>query len=466
MAPTSARAFLHRLITAFIVAVLVTVLVIGSAFVIAERKVAGVSVVKMDPAVLQSGGNYLLIGSDSRAFVDNAAEAQHFGSKASQTGQRSDTIMVAHVNSDGSGFLVSFPRDLWVDIPGMGHAKINAAFNAGPQRVIETIENDFHVPISHYLQVDFLGFRNIVNAIGSIPIYFPTPARDKKSGLYINTAGCHQLNGDDALAYVRSRYYESLQNGKYSFDPTSDLGRIKRQQYFLRTLATQVVQAAEHKPWKAMHLLDTMLANLQRDPKLTFSSLRALAYAFHGGSSDLQTLTLPSHPENIDGQAALVLDDAQAAPILARLREQGGGGSSNDTAPPGVKPASVRVAVRNGSGRTGAGSAMAAALKKAGFAVAGPAANADRNDYQETQVLYGPGADNKAKLVRAYLGGTGKLVELSGGSPPGFDVAVVIGRDQPKVSTPQTQPATTAPARPAAPAPTAATGSTLPAEGC
>jgi len=466
MAPTSARTFLRRLITAFIVVVIVTVLAITSAFAIAARKVAGVSVVKMDPAVLQSGSNYLLIGSDSRAFVDNAADAKAFGSKATQTGQRSDTIMVAHVNSDGSGFLVSFPRDLWVEIPGLGHAKINAAFNAGPQRIIETIENDFQIPISHYLQVDFAGFRNIVNAIGSIPIYFPTPARDRKSGLYITTAGCHRLNGDDALAYVRSRYYESLQNGTYSFDPTSDLGRIKRQQYFLRTLASEVVKAAERKPWRAMHLLDTMLANLQRDPKLTFSSLRPLAYAFHGGSADLQTRTLPTHPQNIDGQSALVLDDAQAAPILARLRAQGSGASSGNTAPPGVKPASVRVAVRNGSGRTGAGSAMASALQRAGFKVAGPAANADRNDYNETQVLYGPGADNKAKLVRAYLGGTGKLVALSGGSPPGFDVAVVIGRDQPRVSTPSTQPPTTSPATPAATAPGATTGSTLPAVGC
>jgi polyisoprenyl-teichoic acid--peptidoglycan teichoic acid transferase len=466
MAPTSARAFLHRLITAFVVAVLVAVLAIGTAFAVATRKVKNVSVVKMDPAVLQSGHNYLLIGSDSRAFVDDAADAQSFGSRAEQTGQRSDTIMVAHVNDDGSGFLVSFPRDLWVDIPGIGNAKINAAFNAGPQRVIETIEDDFKVPISHYLQVDFAGFRNIVNSIGSIPVYFPTPARDRKSGLYINTAGCHQLNGDEALAYVRSRYYESLKDGKYSFDPTSDLGRIQRQQYFLRTLASEVVQTAERKPWKAMSLVDTMLANLQRDPKLTFSSLRALAYAFHGGSADLQTLTLPTHPERINGQDALVLDDAKAAPVLARLREQGGGGSSNDTVPPGVTPASVHVAVRNGSGRGGAGATMVTALQKAGFSVAGRAENADRSDYDETQVLYGPGAQNKAKLVRAYLGGAGKLVELGGGSPSGFDVAVVIGRDRPTVSTPPTQPAATTPGKTAAPTAAATPGSTLPAVGC
>ena len=87
----------------------------------------------------------------------------------------------------------------------------------------------------------------MVNAIGTIPIYFPTPARDIKSGLAINQAGCQHLNGDQALAYVRSRYYESFVNGQWQPDPTSDLGRIKRQQYFLRTLAQQTLHAASHE---------------------------------------------------------------------------------------------------------------------------------------------------------------------------------------------------------------------------
>ena len=74
---------------------------------------------------------------------------------------------------------MSFPRDLWVDIPGQGSAKINAAFNGGPQLLVETIKQDFNIPISHYLEVDFAGFRDIVNAIGTVPVYFPTPASDK-----------------------------------------------------------------------------------------------------------------------------------------------------------------------------------------------------------------------------------------------------------------------------------------------
>jgi LCP family protein required for cell wall assembly len=308
----------------------VTVTAVGGAYWIAARKVAQVPKVAIDPKLLKPGGNYLLIGSDSRAFVGNAKDSSEFGSASTQTGQRSDTIMLAHVeDSPGKSFLVSFPRDLWVDVPGIGHAKINAAFNAGPQRVIQTIEQNFDVPISHYLEVDFAGFRKLVDAIGTVPIYFPAPARDAKTGLNITTAGCHQLNGDEALAFVRSRYYESFVDGKWQIDGTSDLGRIKRQQYFLRTIAREALHTAERAPWKAPKILDAMLANLQRDGKLGFSSFRAFAYAFHGGGAGMKTYTLPTTPKYIDGQAALLLQDTAAAPLLAQLRGQHGSAASS-----------------------------------------------------------------------------------------------------------------------------------------
>ena len=325
-----ARAFLRRFWTALIVAVVATVTAVAGAYWVAARKVAQVPKVAIDPALLKSGGNYLLIGSDSRAFVDNAKDSSEFGSASSQTGQRSDTIMLAHVDGDpAKSFLVSFPRDLWVDIPGMGHAKINAAFNAGPQRVIQTIEQNFDVPVSHYLEVDFSGFRKLVDTIGTVPIYFPAPARDAKTGLSISTAGCHQLNGEQALAYVRSRYYESYIDGKWQVDGTSDLGRIKRQQYFLRTIAHEALKTAERAPWKAPRILDSMLANLTRDPKLGFSSFRAFAYAFHGDGTGMPTYTLPTTPKYINGQAALLLQDSAAAPLFARLRGEKGSAAAS-----------------------------------------------------------------------------------------------------------------------------------------
>jgi len=429
----SARAFLHRLLTAFVIALVVTVVAIAAAYAQAARKVSDVAEVPIDSSVLQHGGNFLLIGSDSRAFVKNSRDAQSFGSGQQQTGQRSDTIMVAHLEPNGHALLVSFPRDLWVSIPGMGNAKINAAFNAGPQRMIETIENDFDVPISHYLEVDFSGFRDVVNTLGTIPIYFPAPARDAKTGLNIPKAGCVQLNGDQALAFVRSRYYESFVDGEWRTDPTSDLGRIQRQQYFLRTLASQTLHAATAKPWRASSLLDTMLRAVQRDPNLGLGPLRALAYAFHNPSG-VETRTLPVTQLFVDGQSALQLDAAKAAPLLARLR--GIGDSSGSGGKNAVDPGSVRVVVENGSGVTGAGARAADALGGFGFSVLGSATNADRQDYPVTEVRYVSGASDKAKAVLSYLGGVGEMTSLDGQAPAGADVVLVIGRDFKGLSRP------------------------------
>jgi LCP family protein required for cell wall assembly len=427
MSALSPREFLRRFLVALLIVVVVTSVAIAAAYAQAEHKVSRIPKAPIDPSVLRGSNNFLLIGSDSRAFVDNRADAQAFGTAQAASGQRSDTIMVAHIDpGKGTAVLVSFPRDLWVAIPGLGHAKINAAFNAGPQRVIETIEQDFNVPIGHYLQIDFEGFRKMVNAIGTIPIYFPTPARDLMSGLSIPHAGCVNLNGDQALAFVRSRYYQSFQNGTWNYDPTSDLGRIQRQQYFMRTLAQRTLHTVESRPWRANSITNAMLGNLQRDPKLGFSSLRALAYAWRK-PGNVETVTLPTHRQFFDGQDALALDTAAAAPLLARLQQ--GGSSSSTTAPSNVNPSSVHLVVLNGSGRSGLGASVLASMQARGFAVLPPARNADRSNYSVTEVRYAPGSDAKARLVLASLGGAGKLVSATSAQTGGADVALVLGSD-------------------------------------
>jgi LCP family protein required for cell wall assembly len=433
------RAFLGRFAIALVLVIVLTSSAIAEAYHIAANKVNKVATIHIDPAVLEPGNNYLFIGSDTRAVMHTKLEESQFGTTADVgSGQRSDTIMVVHINPhSGQATLVSFPRDLWVAIPSMGSAKINAAFNAGPQRVIETIEQDFNVPISHYLEINFLGFRNLVNTLGTIPIYFNTPARDAKTGLMIKTAGCKHLNGDQALAYVRSRYYERLINGQWETDPTSDLGRIQRQQYFLRTLATQAVHKAEHAPWHALSILDKMLASLSRDQRMGLNSLRAVAYAFSGDAGPLVTMTLPTNRQFEQGQDALVLDDAKAAPILARLR----GADDNKKSSPAtshVAPSSVKVTVLNGSGRSGVASTALAALKRQGFVPASAATNADNSNYSVTEVRYAPGAQNKAQLVLSRLGGAGKLVALSSAAG-NADVVVVLGADFSAVHAPSSQ---------------------------
>ncbi len=237
------------------------------------------------------------------------------------------------------------------------------------------------------------------------------------------------------------------------------------------------MHVAQRRPWRALHIFDSTLGSLQRDPKFGFSAFRALAYAFHGRGGNVESLTLPTRPQTVAGQSALVLDDAEAAPVLARLRSVSR--QQHAPAPPaGVSASDVRVSVQNGSGRGGAASAALDALRRSGFAVQPPPTNADRSDYGVTEVQYvagAQGAQAKAQLVLAYLGGAGKVVAVDSTST-GADVTLVIGRDFIEVTPPLTSPPTTrrpagttpATARP----PAASTGSSggangaLPAVGC
>ena len=178
-----------------------------------DQKVASIPRVKLNTAPNTDPGspaNFLLIGSDSRAFVQTPEEAQAFGNQAANGGQHSDTLMVIHVDpAQQTGYLVSFPRDLEVDIPGMGMQKINAAYDIGPQKVIDTLAQDFNIPIQHYFEVDFQSFQGIVDAMGGVSIYIPAPARDAESGFsfipFNFHPGCYVLDGSQALAYARSR---------------------------------------------------------------------------------------------------------------------------------------------------------------------------------------------------------------------------------------------------------------------
>jgi len=451
--PTSLRAFLQRFVLALVLSFGLTASGIGYAYwfvndaVDSAERVEGL---ELDEQKKGEPANFLIIGSDTREFVENAEDAAHFGETGDAGGQRSDTIMIAHVDPDEkSGFLVSFPRDLWVDIPGLGTAKINAAFNEGPQRVVDTIQQNFGIEIHHYLEVNFDGFRNLVDAIGNVPIFFPTAARDVQTGLDIASAGCFELDGNQALQYVRSREYQSLVNDDWETDGTADIGRIRRQQYFIRSLADEAVRSGFRNPLKITDILNEAVGNLRLDPSLSTNDLRALINAFRDvDPAALDMVTLPTTPERIDGQAALVLIESEAQPIFDRLSAFGGGGSEIEV-PTDVEPAEVSVKVENGSGVGGRARVVLDGLVEIGFDGVEPPDNADRQDYEVTLVRHGPGDESKALLVLASLGGAGELVPLD--ETPDADVVVVVGRDFDSVGAP---PATGAPAEAEAPATT------------
>lgn len=449
---SSARALFSRYVVALVVSfallagVFVAIDVTRANILSRSRSIDGLKTQVVAP---DAPANFVIVGSDSRSFVSDAADAQAFGAK--DTSARSDTLMVVHLDPRSRrAYVVSFPRDLWVEIPGRGKAKLNSAYNDGPQAVIDTLEQDFGIPVNHYLDVDFATFRDAVNAIGSVKVYFPAPTRDRYSGLTIPDAGCVPLNGDQALAYVRSRYYEQLgRDGVWHRDPLSDISRIGRQQAFLRKLAGAAVADTSANPLDVLDLASSVMSNVRRDPQLTDEQLLGFVSAFADinpyDTNAIEMVTYPwtSGPDQ-DGQSVLYPDNGKGAAVLARLRDAAGSASR---AASDVAPSSVSLRVLNGSGADGAARTALAALRTAGFVGSG-AANADRVDH--TEIRYRKGSIDKAHLVNSYLAGVGTLIEDP--TLQNVDVLVTLGPDFTAVTAPGADTAAGSPATPATPA--------------
>jgi LCP family protein required for cell wall assembly len=169
------------------------------------------------------GSNWLIVGSDSRdGLSKEQRKTYHTGGGV---GKRTDSMMLLHIG-DHATTLVSLPRDSYVPIPGHGSNKLNAAFAfGGPKLLARTIENSSGLHIDHYAEIGFGGFVGMVDAVGGVRMCIKAPVRDKKAGLNLK-AGCQQLNGAQALGYVRSRH--AFAGG--------DLDRVKHQREFLAAL--------------------------------------------------------------------------------------------------------------------------------------------------------------------------------------------------------------------------------------
>ena len=176
--------------------------------------------------------NFLITGADNNSCIDpDSRFAPAFGDRSS-FGERSDTIMMWRINPSTSQVAVlSFPRDLWVTIAGRSSKqRINVAYDRdNPQKLIDTIYQNFGITTDHFVQVDFCAFKTLVNAVGGVAVPFDAPVRDVSTGLNVPQAGCFTFDGDHALAYVRSRKLQTFtEEGEWVTDPTSDLGRISR----------------------------------------------------------------------------------------------------------------------------------------------------------------------------------------------------------------------------------------------
>jgi len=382
--------------------------------------------------------NFLLVGVDSAANLSEDDPARD--GRGSVGGLRSDTVMVMRVDPSAErASLLSLPRDLWVPLASGGHQRINAAIQkGGPRELIDTIEQYLGVPIHHYVQVDFAGFQELVDVIDGVNVYFPSPARDTRSGLDIDTEGCVTLTGGQALAYVRSRHYQRYVDGRWRTDPSADLGRVSRQQDFIVRALHRAVQQGAHNPLTLDRLVDAGLATVTVDDLLTADDIITLGAAFRSfDPGSLDTYALPTRMGSAGGASILRLQDEDAEPILERFR----GTDTGD-----LQPGDVRVVVLNGSGITGHAGQTSDALMTAGFAGAGTG-EAERFDVTETLVRYLAGNEAKADLVARYLDPSARLELVEGGLDA--DVVVVTGsrltgvRAEPRPPGPSTTATTT-----------------------
>ena len=257
--------------------------------------------------------NFLLTGSDNGSCVDpNSPYAGAFGDRTG-FGERSDTIMIIRVDpKDNRAAFLSFPRDLWVKIAGSTRTnRINTAFDRkNPNKLVDTIYQNFGISIDHYVNIDFCAFKEIVNAVGGVSIPFLYETRDKKTGLYVPAPSCFEFSGDHALAYVRSRsgysYFDPAKND-WIKDGTGDLGRISRQQDFIRRAMQRALDKGSSSPTVANKLLNAALKNVITDDQLTPISMLQLAQAMRDlNTSKIPTYTIATSGEMIGDQAVLV----------------------------------------------------------------------------------------------------------------------------------------------------------------
>lgn len=235
--------------------------------------------------------NFLLIGEDSAEGLDPNDPAA-FDRDVDPRGFQADSITILRVNpTTGQAWVLSLPRDLLVDVDGT-ERKINSLLLVdGHELLVETITANFGITINHFISLDFLGFREVVDELRGIPVWFEHPARDwfqgsNRSGLDIATAGCHVLDGVEALQYVRSRHYQELVDGEWVEVGNSDFGRIERQQDFLVLALERAIDRGARNPTGLASLIQAGAQSLALDKELTVAELVDLGEAFSNFSPE------------------------------------------------------------------------------------------------------------------------------------------------------------------------------------
>lgn len=254
------------------------------------------------PATGTAPFTVLVVGTDTRPPGDEVS------------GTRADTVMLVRVDrAAGTVRMASLPRDLWVPIGDRGTSeRLNTAIQDGPATLVRTVNRVFGIPIDHVVQVDFVGFENLVDGIGGVPVQFDAAVSDPTDGLD-QAAGCRVLDGSQALALARSRHLQVRDAaGRWTEDPTSDLGRQRRQQVLGEALVRQAGRRAT-SPAALADLARLAGDNLVLDDQLGVRDLLDLAGWVRDLDPTAVTAMIPAVHDTWQGNAAVLELDPDAA---------------------------------------------------------------------------------------------------------------------------------------------------------
>lgn len=243
------------------------------------------------------GTTYLLAGSDARDGTEILDDTE---------GRRADTIMLLHKAPNGNSYLVSIPRDTWVDVPGYGEAKINASYAYGGEAgLVETVEGTTGLTVDHFVEVGMSGVTDIVDSMGGIELCLDYDVDDPKSEL-VWESGCHLADGHTALAFARMRYS----------DPKGDIGRAERQR---QVIGSVVKTAAQPKnllnPIRQKSISKAAAGSVVTDPDTSSFELAKMAWYFKKATSSGNSGAPPIATINLETyQGSAVLLDEDLAP--------------------------------------------------------------------------------------------------------------------------------------------------------
>jgi len=288
--------------------VLLLVLVVGAGLYVDTQVTRLAALADYQGRPDSDGTNWLIVGSDSRANLTEQQEATL--STGNAAGERTDTVMLLHTGSAGTT-LVSLPRDSLLSIPGHGKNKLNSAYSfGGPKLLTRTVEQATGLRIDHYAEIGFDGFVNVVDAVGGVDMCIPEAMKDPLAGLNVK-AGCQRLDGQTALAYVRSRA-----------TPRADLDRVEHQREFLSALMKRVVSPwTLVNPFRLVGLVRAMPGALTVDTGDHVWNLVGLALAMRelSGGGGVTTTVPVGGFSTVNGSSVLRWDTTRAKQLFGAL---------------------------------------------------------------------------------------------------------------------------------------------------